>query len=267
MTERDDTTPTKPGSEETLLHHAESGAFSDVPPPEDFLPSPPKPVGPFRRWPPLFPAFTAPLCVALGSLGLSLLHWNRDLSAFAASGYDVWQQGRYWKLFTALLDHADIAHWGLNMMPLVFFGWLLCAYFGVWVFILGALFVGLTSNAFTIALYQPATSLIGASGVVYGIIAMWLVLYIRFDNENNLAKKCMRVVGFVLMLLFPTTYEHTTSYLAHASGFVFGIFAGASILPFVTLRIFPANEVELRPFIHRSFRVRRTRHGNSIFPY
>jgi membrane associated rhomboid family serine protease len=143
----------------------------------------------------------------------------------------------------------------------------LCAYFGVWVFLAGAIFIGLTSNAFTVALYQPETSLIGASGVVYGVIAMWLVLYMRFDDENNIAKKSMRVVGFVLMLLFPTTYEHTTSYLAHGSGFVFGILAGASILPFAKLRIFPTSELAYRPFIHRSFRVRRTRHGNNIFPY
>ncbi len=267
MTEHSNTTPTQSATDETPPPSPETEAFSDVPPPEDFLPSPPKPIGPFRRWPPLFPAFTAPLAVALGSLGLSLVHWNSGFSSFAASGYDVWQQGRYWKLFTALLDHADIAHWGLNMMPLVFFGWLLCAYFGVWVFLLGSLFIGLTSNALTVALYPPSTSLLGASGVVYGIIAMWLLLYVRFDDENNLTKKSVRVVGFVLMLLFPTTYEHTTSYLAHASGFVFGVFAGLSILPFVKIKFFPENSLRSRIFIRKSLRVRRMRQGNNIFPY
>ncbi len=213
--------------------------FQDVPPPEDFLPSPRKPLSAFRRWPLLFPGMTFPLAFAAACLCVSLTHWNSDSDFFSASGIDVYANKHYFRLLTALFDHADISHLGLNMMPFVFFGWLLSAYFGTLMFVLGSLFVGLTSNAFTVWMYAPDTTLIGASGVVYGIIAIWLILYIRFDDENNIARKSMRVVGFILMLLFPTAYEHTTSYLAHASGFLAGIFFAVAALPLAKLRVPP----------------------------
>jgi membrane associated rhomboid family serine protease len=242
------------------MHENEPGAPTTPdyePAPEDFLPSPRKPLGPFRRWPPLFPYFFLPLFLAIVSLAVSLVSWSASTDLFSVSAHAVWQQGNYWRLLTALFDHANIAHWGLNMMPFLFFGWLLSAYFGKWMFLIGGLFVGVFSNAATVLIYPPKTSLIGASGVVYGIIAMWLVLYIKFDDEREFAKKAMRVGGFILMLLFPTAYEHTTSYLAHATGFLFGIAFAVLALPFTKLTIFSEPTYSHPIFVRRSFRVRK----------
>lgn len=237
--------------------------FADVPPAEDFLPSPQKEPGPFRRWPPLFPAFSLPLSLAVLSLIVSLTHWNANIDFFSVSRLQVFEGREYWRVVSALFNHADISHWGLNMMPFLFFGWLISAYFGPRVFALGAFVIGIGSNVATISFYAPETSLLGASGVVYGIIAMWLIFYLKFDDENILAKKSMRVIGFILMLLFPTAYEPSTSYLAHATGFSFGVITAGILLPFVKVRLYKLPQPYRRIYVRRIFRVRRTNFENN----
>lgn len=207
-----------------------------VPPPEDFEPSPPKELGPFQRWPHLFPPFWTPLVIALICVSLTLIAWNSDSDFFSASGFSVYRNGEIWRLVTSLFVHGDIAHLGLNLMPILFFGWLLSAYFGSTLFLSSCLVIGIVSNAITVWFYPPTTTLIGISGVVYGIIALWLVLYLKFDTDNSALKKAGRVVGFILMLLFPSSYELNVSYLAHGAGFLGGVLFAFVASPLVRLK-------------------------------
>lgn len=68
--------------------------------------------------------------------------------------------------------------------------------------------------------------------MVYGMVALWLTLYIRFDQKGRWVKRVMRSLGFSLLVLFPQTYEPNVSYLAHASGFILGITIGLAFMPF-----------------------------------
>jgi membrane associated rhomboid family serine protease len=233
-----------------------SNVPDSVPPPEDFFPTPPKMPGPFKRWPAQRELLLAAL-FALACLVVSLLSWNSETDLVTASGRLVYGRGEVWRLFTALLAHGDLSHFGFNVLPLLFFGWMLKAYFGPVAFPFAPLLVGIASNAITIALYPPATHLLGASGMIFGMIAMWLLLYIRFDTENRFTHKAGRVLGFILMLLLPHTYEPDVSYLAHASGFILGLAVGVMMLPWVKLREPPA--VEPQPPSRRYYRIVRVR--------
>jgi membrane associated rhomboid family serine protease len=237
-------------------------APDSVPPPEDFAPTPPKELGPFQRWPQLFPGFAYPFFVAVIFAGFSLAHWQFTEDFFSASRETVFNRGEIWRLVTALFTHGDLAHIGLNLMPFLFFGWLLSSYFGPLLFLVSALSIGIVSNAITTWYYPPTTSLIGASGIVYGIIALWLVLYIRFDVENSPIKKYLRIIGFILMLLFPSSYDPNISYLAHGSGFAAGIVAGFIVAPYVRLRPPPPAAPRTQPkrgYIYaRHYRIRKT---------
>lgn len=205
-----------------------------VPEPWEFLPAPRKPLSPFARWPQRKFAIVTVL-FALFLSAVSMVQWGAGLN-LAASGHDVYVKGEVWRLFTALLVHGDLGHLGSNLLPFLFFGWMLQAYFGFWIFPVLALPIGLASNALTVALYDSKLYLLGASGMIYGMIALWLVLYLKFDGERALPKRLMRAIAFALLLLMPTTYDPGVSHLAHASGFVAGLTGGFVVMPFVSVR-------------------------------
>ena len=73
----------------------------------------------------------------------------------------------------------------------------------------------------------------GASGMVYGMIALWLVLYVSHDEDDRLGKRVLRAAAFASLMLLPRTYEQSTSYLAHGSGFMLGLICGLFCLPFL----------------------------------
>lgn len=207
----------------------------DVPPPEDFAPTPKIPPKGFELFPQQGSAWLANLMLALIVFS-AVAHWNRPVgtaSYFTVSGTSIFERHEYWRLFTALGGHGDVMHLLHNAPIFWFFSWLLTAYFGVWVAGPAVLLMGVLSNLFTIWLYDAHVQLLGASGMIYGMVSLWLVLYIRFDRNGWWVKRFMRSFGFALLVLFPQTYERGVSYLAHASGFGIGVIAGLAILPFV----------------------------------
>ena len=137
--------------------------------------------------------------------------------------------------FGSLFMHADMSHLGSNLVLFFPFSWLLANYFGKLAFPVSALIAGTITNYLTVYLYAQngyQTSLVGASGMVYAIVAQWAVLYFRYENRYSVQIKLMRTLGVLMMLLIPTTYSPKTSYLAHGIGFAVGLLAS---IPFLFL--------------------------------
>jgi len=155
----------------------------------------------------------------------SLCFWFSDhYSAFLwASREAVFEHHEYWRLFTALFTHSDLKHLLSNMPLFVVFGWLLRNYFGLLAFPIAAFAVGALANYATLYYYPPHIRLVGASGVVYGLVGLWITFYLRYEVRYSFRMKLFRAVGVSMVLLLPTTYSPTTSYLAHGFGFLFGI--------------------------------------------
>jgi len=140
------------------------------------------------------------------------------------------------RLLTAVFTHSDFGHLLANAPLFLIFGWLLRSFFGSFGFPIMALVFGIISNLITVYYYAPTTRLLGASGMVYGMVAFWLVLYIRFDVDRSIPVRLFRVIAFSLIVMFPTTFVKTTSYLAHSAGFATGIIAGIIFCPFLKVR-------------------------------
>lgn len=208
-----------------------------VPPVEDFLPAErPKPTG-FELLPEPGSAWVSNVMIALSAM-CSVLHWTRaksllEISPFVATKNAVFEGGEVWRLLTALAGHGDVMHLLHNAPILWFFAWILNAYFGWMVTLVGGLLIGVLSNAMTIWFYDSHVQLLGASGMVYGLVALWLTLYIRFDQKSWWVKRVMRSLGFSMLVLFPQTYEANVSYLAHATGFGLGIAVGLIFMPYL----------------------------------
>ena len=139
-------------------------------------------------------------------------------------------------MLTALGGHGDVMHLMHNAPILWFFAWILSGYFGWIIAALGSLIIGLISNALTVWFYDDHVQLLGASGMIYGMVAMWLTLYIRFDQKGWWVKRVMRSFGFSLLVLFPQTFEPNVSYMAHAMGFLTGIILGILFIPYAKAR-------------------------------
>ncbi len=90
----------------------------------------------------------------------------------------------------------------------------------------------------------PQTQLIGASGMVYAMVAMWLVVYMNFETHYPFRTRLMRAVGFTLVVMIPTTYQKNVSYLAHGMGFGLGILFGVVLILFMTPQNHQSDQVE-----------------------
>lgn len=198
----------------------------ELPDPDDFLPAPPKPPGPLNQIPDI--RYLRPaLILLLMFFAASLIHWSYPgLSPFELTRVSIFRDEQWWRLVTALFVHADMGHLAANTPLFLIFGWFLHAFFNWWVFPLAAIVVGALSNLITIYLMKDQGGLVGASGMLYGMVAMWMVLYIRFDTDHPLMMRVFRATGASILLMFPTTFHATTSYTAHGVGFLIGIIVG-----------------------------------------
>ncbi|HOT43674.1 MAG TPA: rhomboid family intramembrane serine protease [Spirochaetota bacterium] len=206
------------------------------PDPEDFKEEPRRPPGPLAHFPSLrhgVPAVISFFVCYLATVAYSRYPVGEYLWV---NGSSVFGGHEYWRLLTAIVTHTDLSHLLANALIVLVFGWMLKAYFGWIVFPFISIAVGLITNTITIAMYAPGIKLLGASGMAYGMVSLWLVFYLRHDVDHRVPVRLVRAVGFALVMMFPTTFDPRVSYLSHAVGFGVGLAAGFILLPFITVR-------------------------------
>ncbi|SMF12523.1 rhomboid family intramembrane serine protease [Pseudobacteriovorax antillogorgiicola] len=162
----------------------------------------------------------------------TIFHWlyghQYDLTA---SYQSVFQGDQVWKLWSSLWIHSDIEHLLSNLWLFSVFAYLLRAFWGPSVFpVLSFGILGALTTATTIYHYGPGPRLLGASGMIYGMIGLWLVTYCRYETRFSLGTRIFRSIGFVLIMLFPTTVTKNVSYSAHAFGFLWGLGFGTLLI-------------------------------------
>lgn len=156
----------------------------------------------------------------------SIWVWQRypGYELWSASAASVFQKGEYWRLLTTLFVHADIAHLLANSGLFLVFGTLLRQYFGTWAFPILSLLGGVLTTALALLTYEPEMRLIGASGMVYLMAAVWLLLFWRYADYLTWMQRSMRSLAFILVVLAPSQIEPQVSYRTHAIGLVLGFF-------------------------------------------
>lgn len=162
----------------------------------------------------------------LTCLLVSVAAWDpaRDLYRdWAAVPVKVLEGGEYWRLLTALAVHADMRHLLSNALLLAIFSYLLFGYFGFWAFPAGSLVLGAVVNYLSLLTYPPEIRLVGASGMIYGMAAFWLTMYMLIERRLTLRRRLMHGVGVGLVLLVPTALERAVSYRSHWIGLVLGV--------------------------------------------
>jgi membrane associated rhomboid family serine protease len=145
--------------------------------------------------------------------------------------------GQWWRLFTAVLLHSDLAHLLANVTTGVLLFGLALARFGAGCGLLSAYIAGALGNLAGLLLYgRPYTGL-GASGMVMGALGL-LTLHsaARWQSNPETARDLMRggLAGVLLFLILGV--NPTSDVVAHVGGFLGGGFLGV-LLSFLPVRI------------------------------
>lgn len=156
----------------------------------------------------------------------NFLFWRDDFGLeglMTAIPKNVFEGHEYWRLWTALFVHSDIAHLLSNSILFSVFAFFLYGYFGGFVFPTAALLSGGLINYLVLKTMPLESELLGISGVVYWMGAAWLTLYFLLETREPHVRRFIKTLGIALVLFIPETYKGDVSYLSHSTGFVFGV--------------------------------------------
>lgn len=143
-------------------------------------------------------------------------------------------QGEWWRLFTAPLLHADLAHLAMNAV----FGFLLLGLamgrFGTGIGLLAAFLAGVGGNVAAWIVHGENYRGLGASGVVMGALGLLAVQSLALLRQDPKALKLVIggvVGGVMLFVLLGLSPEPRTDVVAHLGGFVAGLVLGTALAP------------------------------------
>lgn len=209
----------------------------EEPNPEDFLPAPPKKKGFLQRMPNLHSVNPALFLFLLFVL-LSFLSWTDGYeNSFWVSQDSIFVKKEYWRVLTSLFVHANGMHLLDNSLLFMIFGSLLYFFYGGFVFPFVTLLMGIATMYTSVCFHEPQIRLLGASGMIYGMVGMWIVLYIKYDILYSIHLRFLRAIGFSLVMLFPTSFHIEVDYMAHGIGFAYGLVTGIFLIPFLNKRV------------------------------
>lgn len=136
-------------------------------------------------------------------------------------GYGVALGDQYWRLLTAAFLHGGILHLLFNMYALYLFGPFIERALGRWRFVASYLTVAVASSVVVYVLSPPNQLTIGASGAVFGLFGMALVLLIRTKQNINGMLVLLAINAFISL-------QANISWQGHLGGFVTGLVLGAA---------------------------------------
>ena len=135
--------------------------------------------------------------------------------------------GEWWRLFTAIMLHADVAHLAANVATGILILGLAMGFYGVELGLLAAYLAGAGGNLAGFLIYSQPHNGLGASGMVMGglgLISMQSLFLWRESRSTGEFLKRGVMAGVLLLVLLG--FNPASDVLAHVGGFVWGCFFG-----------------------------------------
>jgi membrane associated rhomboid family serine protease len=188
------------------------------------------PLPPFRPVDSGVPLATAWIVLLLAAFYAQVTGWQ-GVDFVAAGGLDgaAVRGGEWWRVVTALTLHGDAAHVLANIGFGAFFVVYAAQYLGSGAAGLLVLAAAAAGNAMDVLLLPPTHRAIGASTAVFaalGVVAAW-VWMTQTRRAVGWARRYAPLVGGVMLLAWIGTGDEKTDVVAHLTGFVAGLAAGA----------------------------------------
>ena len=134
-------------------------------------------------------------------------------------GYAV-ADGEYWRLLTSAFLHGGILHLVLNMYALYLFGPVAEQALGTVRFILTYVTLAVAGSVCVYLFSAPDGSTVGASGAIFGLFGLVLILMIRVGQD-------VRTLLVLLAINAVISLQPGISWQGHLGGFVAGVLLGA----------------------------------------
>lgn len=136
--------------------------------------------------------------------------------------------GQWWRIFTAVFLHEDLAHLMANVTFGIIVLGLAMGRFGAGLTLLATLLSGAIGNIFGLKFYTHQYTGLGASGMMMGALGMLAVHSVSLWRTNPKAARYIMSgvgAGFLIFVMFGLSPK--SDVLAHFGGFVGGLFFGA----------------------------------------
>ena len=163
--------------------------------------------------------------------GLQQLIPNRWIINHGLMWWPYVQHGEYYRLITYGFLHMqnDPMHLVWNMINLFIYGVSLERMMGRWKFLL--VYLGsIVFGAFGVYVLAPGTSVVGASGGLFGLMGAFMTLLIIMKQKDTARVFAMITAANVIYsLMTPSNISHA----CHAGGFVGGVLLTLLFVPFV----------------------------------
>lgn len=157
---------------------------------------------------------------------------NANLSGAGMMHNESVHQGQWWRLFTAVTLHGDLAHLMANALTGLFLLGLAMGAYGPGVGLLGSFLAGVAGNVVGLIFYSSAHRGLGASGMVMGALgllaAQSFTLLRHGLTPRQLAARGV-LSGCLLLVLLGFSPAQNVDVLAHVAGFVAGLGFGAGL--------------------------------------
>ena len=141
--------------------------------------------------------------------------------------------GQGWRLLSAMFLHVGILHLLFNLLVQISFGFILERRYDCIRVAVVYLASGIGGNVMS-AIFVPQFATVGASGALFGLIAMWTVML--FQDYHDILHPMVAIVStlFFIVFSFVMGLLPYTDNFAHLGGFVTGLFLSIAIIPKLT---------------------------------
>lgn len=153
-----------------------------------------------------------------------------DLLAWGANYRPLTANGEWWRLLTNIFLHGGLIHLGANMCGLLFVGIFLEPRLGRNKYASVYLFTGVVASITSLYWHDASVS-VGASGAIFGLYGIFLVLLLRKVFPKSFSKIFMAstllFIGYNLIVGFAGGVDNA----AHIGGLLTGLILGFILSP------------------------------------
>lgn len=171
-----------------------------------------------------------------------LINTLRDVETAGVMDSSALRQGQWWRLFTAMWLHADLAHLATNATLGVLLLGLTMGRYGTGIGLLASYLAGAGGNVIAALFTLQVHRSLGASGLVMGSLGLLAVQSLTLRRQTPHALKyILSGIGGGIMMFVLFALTPGTDVVAHLGGFGCGLILGAllSLAPDLSQRSTP----------------------------
>lgn len=133
--------------------------------------------------------------------------------------------GKYWVTFTYSLFHRSYSHYLFNIILIIFMSKSIEGNYGS-IRMVGLVLISIISSSISVIIYSNFSSVIGASGIVFGMLGTycsWVILYPTYFSREYKLLMVFILLTNVLIHWIIFINELNISISSHIGGFAGGI--------------------------------------------